>query len=771
MEGFSHRSSLKQSNKPFKSKHATKGSIKAKNKGKSEAAKSVKHRNLAVSLKADRRNAAKIEQRKKRLDSQSNARLFQGLNATPKIVAIVPLCPDVDANAAAQSLFSSLDQPYAIQNGKALLIVERFKQRIQLIPCGRNLLQMLDALKVADMVVFLTSANEEVDKFGEACMTAIKSQGVPTVINMVQHLEEHAIKKQGDIRKSLLYYMEHHFPGEQRLFSSQDSGDCISAIRFITSQRPKHIVWRDRHAFLVADNISFVPNENDQPDQGTLLVTGFVRGSKLSANRLVHIPNYGDFQISVITAASTKQHEKMSDNDDNLKVLDVPDPAYQETLVAENEPDPMDGEQTWPTEEELAEADERVRRLRSGRGTDADDTMDDGAGRSSAFGEEEYDDVELEDRDVAFDTLDEQEEKQQLEEFMRKQRESHDDMQFPDEVDTPQDIPARERFQRYRGLKSFRNSTWDPYENLPVDYACIFQFQNFRRSKKRVMDSLEEGGGVLPGTYVTLHLKNVPRQVFDGHSNERLFCVFGLLPYEHKISIVNFVVQRNQDYTEPVKSKDPMILMSGFRRYVIQPVYSTYTRGGANNVHKFERYLQHGSPSVATVYAPIQFGPAPVLMFKYDPTGEHSWTPDNPTPLVATGNLMDLDPLRIIAKRIILTGHPFKVHKRGAVVRFMFFNPEDVMYFKPVQLVTKLGRTGHIKESLGTHGYMKCQFDTGIKQHDTVCMHLYKRVFPKWNTRPFVEDYVNSEAGAIKNAVEGWFRGASNGEVQEDGMN
>ena len=38
--------------------------------------------------------------------------------------------------------------------------------------------------------------------------------------------------------------------------------------------------------------------------------------------------------------------------------LSIPEPANQESLQSANEVDPMAGEQTWPTEEEMAEADE-----------------------------------------------------------------------------------------------------------------------------------------------------------------------------------------------------------------------------------------------------------------------------------------------------------------------------------------------------------------------------------------------------------------------------
>jgi pre-rRNA-processing protein TSR1 len=68
------------------------------------------------------------------------------------------------------------------------------------------------------------------------------------------------------------------------------------------------------------------------------------------------------------------------------------------------------------------------------------------------------------------------------------------DLAFPDEVDTPKHIPASTRFARYRGLKSFRTSPWDPYENLPVDYAKIFGFEDYDKTGRRVLREGREVG-------------------------------------------------------------------------------------------------------------------------------------------------------------------------------------------------------------------------------------------------------------------------------------
>ncbi|CAK9796561.1 Pre-rRNA-processing protein TSR1 homolog [Anthophora plagiata] len=68
----------------------------------------------------------------------------------------------------------------------------------------------------------------------------------------------------------------------------------------------------------------------------------------------------------------------------------------------------------------------------------------------------------------------------------------------------------------------------------------------------------------------------------------------------------------------------------------------------------------------------------------------------------------------------------------------MFFHREDINWFKRIELRTKYGRRGHIKEALGTHGHMKCVFNGQLKSQDTILMNLYKRVFPKWTYEPFL---------------------------------
>ena len=127
------------------------------------------------------------------------------------------------------------------------------------------------------------------------------------------------------------------------------------------------------------------------------------------------------------------------------------------------------------------------------------------------------------------------------------------------------------------------------------------------------------------------------------------------------------------------------------RSYFTNPILSTDEPGASK--FKMERFLQPGQNAVATVYAPISYPPMPLLVFsKQETTGEFK--------LVATGALKNCDPDRVVLKRIVLSGYPVKVTKKKAVVRWMFHSPDDVRWFRPVELWTKHGLRGRIKVCL-----------------------------------------------------------------------
>ena len=416
---FSHRSSLKKANKPFKGSSKSKSKIK----GIQKTVKKVS--------KHDRKNSAKMILIKKNKEILSHKKLYSGSLGMPKVVALVPICPDVDA---AECLKSLSDQLFC---GMGLVNVNFNNQKIQFIPTKRNILEIMDAAKVANLVIFIVSANEQVDFFGERIMSLVKAQGISGTASIIQYVEgNQSGSSYSDIIKSIEFYMQHHFTDEHRVFSLERDNQKI--LQFITAHRLKTLHWRDRHSYIVAEHLEYLPQSS------TLKISGIVRGASLSANRLIHIQNFGDFQIEKITSEYSGICDKDSRERMDLEpmVLQVPDQA--DSLESQNEPDPMEGEQIWPTDEEITIARSEIKRTRRvPKGTssyqaawiidsdheddkevvthdsmnfdhDIEEGIQDSLSEQFCFSDEEYEQIELEDKSGAFDlTIDEEKEEKE----------------------------------------------------------------------------------------------------------------------------------------------------------------------------------------------------------------------------------------------------------------------------------------------------------------------------------------------------------------------
>ncbi|KAF8821947.1 putative ribosome biogenesis protein [Cardiosporidium cionae] len=600
-------------------------------------------------------------------------------------------------------------------------------QRISILDAPRDVRAALDMAKCADVIVCLFNhaslKNPAFDELGYQLLSALKLQGLPSVIGVSYGMENSSNKEMQENNKFSRRYFLSEFGNTERFVSLENLGEIKQLLRLIGNVTPSTISWREHRGYMLAEQWQY------DEERQQLAISGHMRGTGFALQYPLHITGLGDYAMQ-----SIKFFENAAPRDSRnpVDVLIESNAETTEKLMADwsnlRPYDPLNAEQTWPT---LAEMEENARATNTNNPY-TDDTHEKinpcGEPDAENYGEDFQGNDSL-DEDIGND--DPSQKRIQVRDEMEIR--SKEDLMFPDEVDTPGDIMAKQRFQKYRGLKSFRSSSWDPYESLPVEYSRIFDFESFHNTMKackviykEACDTLLESAMMKAGnvSYCTLYISNFPSSLLGEVQASCPLIVSSVLPYERKVSALNFLVKRCSDFVDPIESKAVVELQCGFRRFFARPIYSEYNLKDASGKAKYERFLHSSESTMMTVYGQCISAPSSVLMFKDDSTGKNH--------LVAWGTLHGCDANRLIIKRIVLTGYPFRVNKKKAVIRFMFFNPDDIRWFMPVELYTKKGLRGHIKSSLGTHGYMKCVFNGFLTQDDTVCMFLYKRTFPKW---------------------------------------
>jgi pre-rRNA-processing protein TSR1 len=745
---------------------------------KDQPKRNTKTLHQQVMSKLERRHQARQRQQTKHRDHVKSTSVFSGHAGAPRIVAIVPLARDGNATLAIQQLNKSLDLDDVPTQGQSTFRIERFKQSIQYLPTEKNFFATLDACKIADFVIFLLSPEEEVDVHGEMLIRAIESQGLSTVFTVVQGLDEvEPAKKRPQILQSLKSYITHFLPGQERVYSLDAHQECANLVRSLCTTTPRGVRWREDRSYMVVDEL-----ERDETT-GNLAVTGVVRGRGLKANRLVQLGDHGTFQVDKITSvpllnAKKRKADEMMTLDEASAELDAPD-ANQDDLadLAPEEIDMRDADITVseaPTEKRGVLLDdhhyfsddethlpEKPKKLPKGTSAyQAAWFLGDMSDSGSDYEDEanEQDDVEMEPalpqdglegldkatiRDLTEAAPSEypqsemfldpspNDEAEELEAYRSSRKnEANEDAEFPDEIELHPNVLARERLARYRGLKSLRTSKWETSEDRahePEEWNRLLRVADYKAARSlATREALV--GGIQPGTRVTVYIRNVPATIKLEVNSSRPLTLFSLLRHEHKKTVMNFAMTLSSDHPTPIKAKEELILQCGPRRLAINPVFSQ-AANTPNNVHKFDRYIHPGRTAMATFMGPVTWGAVPALFFKRRTTEDGEVTSE--LELVGTGTSQAPDHSRVIAKRVILTGHPYKIHKKLVTVRYMFFNKEDVDWFKALQLWTKRGRSGFIKESLGTHGYFKATFDAKINPQDSIGVSLYKRVFPR----------------------------------------
>lgn len=757
-------------NKEHKQRFHSKHVLSEKEKGrKTTELKNVKSFKLEPSDIKRRMKQQAEARRDQKARTAMNLKRFGSSYGIPRIIGIVPANESGNTSLVLQGLSKALDTE-CYDDGPSTVFSKSKKSSFTFI-CEKNCNDQdcLDVGKVADIMILALDTSQYIhdvikevnmsqnfeDENGSVattwygdvglCITDytrelisnINSQGAPTIAVVLQNTHTFDDRQRHKLIKLHERYFLSMLHDTTKVFATLEEKDFDSLVRHIQSVKLRPLYWREQRPYMAVEGVDYDYEKRE------LTICGILRGQNLSAKQLVHLTNHGTFQVSTIYSI---------DGSGEKTVLDSSQESERESLLHVMPNSTLESD-VFPFEDEShykSKAPEG-RKIRVPIGTsndqaawyDIDDNYIGNDGDDLAEANEEntrnredamtYRSVQT---DVDFLKVDDvirherMTEEERLEELEKLRLESEEEAWNPDMVDTPINLPARQRFQKYRGLKSFHTGKWDPSENLPPQYAYIYKLQGYSQIRKAALKSCENGNAIV-GQQIYITLVNVQESVYE-NQGDCLLIASGQLEHEQKWSVLHFQLQKTSE-AGPIKSKTAMLAHIGFRKYYVSPLFSDLSSGDRS---KFSRFFPESEQfRMGTFFGPITYNPTPILLFRVSSLEEQA--EGDSLKLCCIGGALPPNPDFILLKKTILTGRVAVIHKKQTVVKYMFFNDEDVRWFQPVDLYTTLGRRGKIVKPVGTHGLFKAALNDQVMQHDVVCMDLYKRVFPKWTTVAF----------------------------------
>lgn len=762
-------------NKVHKQKFASKHAIAERQQGRA-VSHHVGPKSAAPSHSKEKSRQAAEAMRKKKNEAVITQRRI-GTVGAPKILGIVPINETANPLVVANSLESVVAGGEVGTTYPRTVTSKTLKQRFTLVvENDGNEQRIADVGKVSDVMVLVLDCSQAVQDaiqdlndgaggdevsgttwFNDVglCVTdttreivsTLNAQGLPSIVVVLQGLEsfDNPRKKAKTVKVHRRYF-ESVFGDNAKVFTHESDDDMQTLLRAISVMHLRSLKWREFRPYFVAEEL--IDNGDD------FEVRGYVHGNNLSANQLLHLTDHGTFQIASVAdigdphpfsrsagISSGLVDESCEETREPLTCIQASETVEDEGLATEADIEfeksktkkirvpagVSEYQAAWYEFEDGNEVPEVVVESPEANQANDDDFMDmDALSYRTTQTDLEF----LKAADVV--RHERMTDEERIEEMQRLKDMSEEEMWNPDMVDTPVNLPARQRFAKYRGMKSFQTGVWDANENLPIQYGHIFKLQGYNRVRDASIEKCN-GGAAKEGMYVSVKLLAVPKEHRDAMIQSPFVICSAQLEHEQKWSVLHFHVQRNTELEGAIKSKTPVLAHIGFRKFYVSPVFSDPTVGDRT---RFARYFHEGEKfRIASFYGPISFLPCPLLMFLVPSLEEQAES--NSLRLACFGSGLPPNPDLLILKRTVLTGRVAMINKKHSVIKYMFFNEDDVNWFKPVDLYTRLGRRGKILKAVGTHGLFKVALNDQIMQHDVICMDLYKRVFPKWTTVAF----------------------------------
>ncbi|CAG7725438.1 unnamed protein product [Allacma fusca] len=224
---------------------------------------------------------------------------------------------------------------------------------------------------------------------------------------------------------------------------------------------------------------------------------------------------------------------------------------------------------------------------------------------------------------------------------------------------------------------------------------------------------LQELQGLPPGSYVRVEISRVPCEFIQNFDPQRTSpLVIGSLdtPNQETLAVVQARVKKHRWFPKILKTRDPIILSVGWRRFQTISLYSVHDHNMRNRMIKYTPEHLH---CVANFYGPMT--PQGTGILGIAPQGFEGFR------IVLTGAVLDMDKSTELVKKLKLVGQPTKIYKKSAFLEGMFSSQLEVARFIGAKIKTVSGIRGVIKKPLRTPpGACRATFEDKILASDIV---------------------------------------------------
>ncbi|CAA7026396.1 unnamed protein product [Microthlaspi erraticum] len=240
-------------------------------------------------------------------------------------------------------------------------------------------------------------------------------------------------------------------------------------------------------------------------------------------------------------------------------------------------------------------------------------------------------------------------------------------------------------------------------------------------------DARIEIEGFRTGTYVRLEIHNVPYEMVDFFDPCHPIVVGGIGFGEDSPGYMQARLKRHRWHKKVLKTRDPIIVSIGWRRYQTLPVYAIEDRNGR---HRMLKYTPEHMHCLAMFYGPLVPPNTGFVAFQNLSSNQAGFR------ITATSVVVEFNHQTRIQKKIKMVGHPCKIKKKTAFIKDMFTSDLEIAKFEGSAVRTVSGIRGQVKKagknmlenSAQGGGIVRCTFEDQIRMSDIVFLRAWTQV-------------------------------------------